>query len=109
MTQILEPKKVDLDLSGTEYVRLLGGPPETASMRSGYVVILPGNSVGRHSTENFEEILVVLEGDGELLVGDGSPLQLKPFTVTYCPPRTEHDVRCTGSKPLRYVYIVAKA
>ena len=30
-------------------------------------------------------------------------------TIAYCPPRTEHDVICTGSDKLKYVYIVANA
>ena len=109
MTLKLQPKIVELDLSATKYFRLLGGPPESVTMRSGYVVLLPEKSVGRHSTENYEEMVIVLEGEGELLLGDGSVLQLKPYIVAYCPPGTEHDVRSTGNKPLRYIYVVAKA
>jgi oxalate decarboxylase/phosphoglucose isomerase-like protein (cupin superfamily) len=44
-----------------------------------------------------------------MLLGDGSVLQLKPHVVAYCPPDTEHDVRNTGDKPLRYLYVVARA
>jgi oxalate decarboxylase/phosphoglucose isomerase-like protein (cupin superfamily) len=105
----LKPKRVELDLSATEYFRILGGPPESVTMRSGYVVLLPEKSVGRHSTESFEEMIIVLDGEGEMLLGDGYVLQIKQFTVAYCPPDTEHDVRNTGNKPLRYVYVVAKA
>lgn len=109
MTQKPKPKRVELDLSATEYCRLLGGPPESVTMRSGYVILLPEKSVGRHSTESYEEMVIVLEGEGEMLLGDGSVLQLKPHIVAYCPPGTEHDVRSTGNRPLRYVYVVSKA
>jgi len=109
MTLQPKAKKVELDISGTEYVRILGGPPESVTMRSGYVVLLPSQSVGKHSTDAFEEMVVVLEGEGEMLYGDGSVLQLKPHVVIYCPPDTEHDVRNTGERPLRYIYMVARA
>ena len=109
MTLQPKAKKVELDMSGTEYVRILGGPPESATMRSGYVVLLPSQSVGRHSTEACEEMVVVLEGEGEMLLGDGSVLRLKPHVVIYCPPDTEHDVRNSGEGTLRYIYMVARA
>jgi mannose-6-phosphate isomerase-like protein (cupin superfamily) len=109
MTTKPEPKIVALDRDAMEYLRVLGGPPESVTMRSGYVVLLPDKSVGPHSTESYEEMVVVLDGEGEMLFEEGRILQLETYTVAYCPPGTEHDVRNTGSKPLRYVYIVARA
>lgn len=88
---------------------ILSGPPETVTMKSGYVVLEPGRSVGKHSTEHHEEILIVLQGRGEMLFHDGSKLELKANTALYCPPETEHDVRNTGTTTLRYVYVVANA
>ena len=102
-------KVVELDPAASEYKRVLGGPPETVTMRSGYVVLAPSKSVGKHSTESYEEAVVVLAGVGEMRSPDGSVLELKPYVVVYCPPDTEHDVVNTGSEPLRYVYVVAKA
>jgi mannose-6-phosphate isomerase-like protein (cupin superfamily) len=107
MPQRPEPKTVQLDPTAVEYQRILGGPPESVTMRSGYVVLQPGSSVGRHNTDTFEEMLVVLDGEGEMILGDGTALPLKPYVVAYCPTETEHDVRNTGSRPLRYVYVVA--
>jgi len=92
-----------------DYMRVLGGPPETVTMRSGLVVLAPGKSVGTHNTETYEEVLVVLEGRGKMLITDGPSLDLKPGAIAYCPQRTEHNVTNTGSEQLRYLYIVAKA
>jgi quercetin dioxygenase-like cupin family protein len=103
------PKIMELDLSATGYMRILGGPPESVTMRSGYVVLSPSQSVGRHSTEAFEEMVVVLEGTGEMLFGDGSVMELRRHSVAYCPPETEHDVRNCGDGPMRYIYIVSRA
>lgn len=102
-------KVVALDKSDNGILPILTGPPETVTMKSGYVVLEPGRSVGKHSTEHHEEMLIILEGQGEMLFDDGSKLELKVRTALYCPPETEHDVRNTGAGTLRYVYVVANA
>lgn len=107
--KVPEPKLIPLDLDAKDYMRVLGGPPETVTMHSGLVVLEPGASVGKHNTENYEEVLVVLEGVGEMKIAGGSSLQLKAGSVAYCPPRTEHNVTCTGLSKLKYVYVVANA
>jgi mannose-6-phosphate isomerase-like protein (cupin superfamily) len=101
------PKVVALDSSVKELI-VLKGPPESVNMKSGYVVLSPGKSVGKHSTEHHEELLVVLEGAGEMLFKDGSKLPVKANSAVYCPPETEHDVMNSGSQVLRYVYVVAE-
>ncbi len=102
------PFAMTLDPNAEGYTRILGGPPATASMRSGQVILHPGESVGRHSTGDFEEVLIVWEGAGEMLISGGAPLPLRSGTMAYCPPRTEHDVTNTGTGKLRYVFIVAQ-
>ena len=104
-----EPKLINAVTGAQEYVRLLGGPPESVTMRSGAVTLPPGKSVGKHTTENNEELLVILEGSGTFILNDGRQLDMNTNHVLYCPPFTEHDVKNTGSTPLRYIYIVANA
>ena len=54
-------------------------------------------SVGRHSTGQNEEVLIVLEGKGEMLFS-GRPLVAGAGqSRVYCPPRTVHDVKNTGT------------
>jgi len=88
---------------------LLSGPPETVSMRSGLITLQPHQSVGKHSTRQNEEMLVVLEGQGKMLFSDDASIAIAKNHVLYCPPQTEHDVINTGTGVLRYVYIVASA
>jgi mannose-6-phosphate isomerase-like protein (cupin superfamily) len=102
-------KVIQIDPLAEESMTLLGGPPETMTMRSGSIVLLPLKNVGRHSTNNNEEVLVVFSGSGEMRLADGTILNLKPYAILYCPPDMEHDVFNTGSEPLRYVYVVARA
>lgn len=107
--EVPQPKLIPLDFGTKEYMPILVGPPETVTMHSGLVVLEPGKSVGKHNTKNYEEVLVVLEGAGTMMITGGPTLDLKGGNVAYCPPRTEHDVICTGSATLKYVYIVANA
>jgi quercetin dioxygenase-like cupin family protein len=101
------PIVVTLDLATEDYARVLDGPPATHSMRSGYVVLGPGESVGKHSTGGYEEVVVVFEGKGKMTITGGPELSLGQGSVAYCPPQKEHDVTNIGSQPLRYLYVVA--
>ena len=86
----------------------LTGPPATERTRLGYVVLEPGKSIGRHSTNENEEFVVVLEGSGVFAVENGPSLQMAPNSVVYCPPNRFHNVTNTGKVPLRYFFIVPR-
>ena len=102
------PRAKVIALAGQEKEQpLLSGPPETVSMRSGLITLQPHQSIGKHSTGQHEEMLVVLEGEGKMLFDDGITLAIAANHVLYCPPETAHDVLNTGKGSLRYVYIVA--
>lgn len=88
---------------------LLEGPPQTAGMRSGFVRLEPGQSVGWHSTGQNEESLVILRGQGDALIeGQASHAFTAPGFV-YIPPATRHNVTNTGHQTLEYVFVVAAA
>jgi mannose-6-phosphate isomerase-like protein (cupin superfamily) len=101
-------KVVNLEPGDSPYLVLLDGPPETASLRSGLVTLAPGASVGKHNTENYEEVLVPLEGEGELRIPGQPPVRIRPGLITYAPAHTEHDVANTGTGRLRYIFVVAR-
>jgi len=103
------PKVIQLDPKGQDYLRVLAGPPETSTMRSGLVTLAPQKSVGKHSTGNFEELVIILDGRAEMIITGGEALRLGKGFAAYCPPHTEHDVLNIGTEALRYIYIVAEA
>jgi mannose-6-phosphate isomerase-like protein (cupin superfamily) len=109
-SQTAKPQPLSVPLSGAQQDRpLLEGVPQTAGMRSGFVRLKPGATVGWHTTGKNEEALVILRGQGEALI-DGQAGQ--PFTApafVYIPPATRHNVANTGKDPLEYVYVVAPA
>ena len=57
----LKPRVMRLDMTGTDYQAILGGPSESVTMRSGLVQLSAGASVGEQSTEGYEELIVEYE------------------------------------------------
>ena len=102
-------KVVPLQQNAAGNQELLSGPPGSAGMKSGLVVLAPGKSVGKHSTEDHEEMVIVLEGAGQMVLADGRRLDISPAAAAYSPPGTEHDITNTGSGLLRYIYVVSPA
>ena len=84
-------------------------PPNTVTMRSGLVVLAAGKDVGLHSTELNEEILVILEGQGEVVLQGFGHVKIAAGQIAYVPPKTRHNVFNRGTEPLKYIFIVAKA
>ena len=88
---------------------LLQGVPQTAGMRSGFVRLKPGETVGWHTTGSNEESLVILHGRGEARLEGQPPRPLAAPAFAYIPPSTRHNVANTGQGMLEYVYVVAPA
>lgn len=88
--------------------QLLAGPPQTAGMRSGKVVLEPGALMHRHSTAHNEELLVFLRGSARVVVG-AETVATAAGQVLYIPPQTEHEVHNDGPERLVYLYTVAPA
>jgi mannose-6-phosphate isomerase-like protein (cupin superfamily) len=90
------------------YQELLVGPPQTGGMRSGRVVLLAGQEMGRHSTKDNEEMLVFLKGKGRVALGSQT-IPMEEGQALYVPPQSEHGIFNDGPGELRYMYIVAPA
>ena len=103
-----QPSVTALSDTTSHYQPILDGPPGTTSMESGYVILQPGATGSKHSSKRYEEALVILSGEGELVITDGPTLALTPLAVAYCPTWTEHQIRNTGPVPLKYVYVAAQ-
>jgi mannose-6-phosphate isomerase-like protein (cupin superfamily) len=88
---------------------LLQGLPQTAGMRSGFVRLKPGQSVGWHSTAQNEESLIILHGVGHALIEGQTSRCFAAPQFLYIPPATRHNVENTGREVLEYVYVVAPA
>ena len=105
----LHPRVIKLNANVGKHQEVLTGTPGTVTMHSGLVVLEPDSSVGTHNTEKYEEVLIVLEGKGKMVITDGPVLKFESGNVAYCPPHSEHNVINTGTTKLKYLYIVAIA
>ena len=97
-----------LSQNGKENVTAILDSTKSVQMRSGFVVLQPGENVGSHNTGEHEELLVILDGKGEI---DAQGLGKKEVTagmVVYIPQRNQHNVFCSGSAPFKYIYVVSK-
>jgi quercetin dioxygenase-like cupin family protein len=99
-----EPKVVAFGPSDRHWVEILDGP----SMESGVVALAPGTSAGAHDTKDYEEVVIPLEGRGELRIAGRAPIPLGPGMAAYTPPHTAHDVANAGDAVFRYVFVAAK-
>lgn len=88
---------------------LLQRAPQTAGMRSGYVRLKGGESVGWHSTGQHEESLVILQGKGTAQIEGRPDLPLHAHMLAYIPPGTRHNVTNSNDEILEYVWVVAPA
>jgi len=91
------------DISGRQS---LLKPPFSVGMRSGSVVLEPGESVGEHKTEKREEAIIVLKG-AATIVCEGETFGVRERQLAYIPPECLHNVFNKSSETLEYVYVVA--
>lgn len=87
------------------YQRLIPGAPITHGMKAGRVYLEPGADCGIHSTEDREEQLVFLSGEGTAVIA-GREMAVGVGKVCYIPPQTEHNIHNTGTEPLVYIFCV---
>ena len=103
------PKIITFNPNSTTYQEILDGEKDSTIFYSGVVTILPGDSGEVHSTEIYEEMIVILEGEGQLRITTQNNLDLKFGNIAFIPPNTEHHVFNTGTKNFKYIYIATKS
>ena len=105
----LRPKIIKLDTE-YRYRRLFSIKNRNAvAIRSGHVFLKENEAVGEHSTEDTEEVIIVLDGQGELTINRKEKLNFEENSALYVPPNTVHDVKNTGKGDLKYVYVACPA
>jgi oxalate decarboxylase/phosphoglucose isomerase-like protein (cupin superfamily) len=76
-----------------------------AGVTFGEVVLQPGKGHDRHNHPESEEILYVLSGEGDQMLGDGEPFAVKAGDSIYVPTGVYHSTRNTGWEPMRLLAI----
>ncbi len=80
--------------------------PVSERLKSGFVILKPGESIGAHRTDNREEMLIILEGTAHIEC-EGEILEASGQAIVYIPPNMLHNVTNTSQQiDLRYIYVV---
>ena len=108
MADLLKVKIVKLE-SGAKYQRLFNKDSGTSGMKSGHVILKEGEEIGEHSTNDLEEALVILKGNGRLIINNEDAIDFESETVLYVPPGTIHNVKNAGKGMLEYIFITSYA
>lgn len=99
---------IQLDTKGEKSINILRKGENSILLHSGFVNLKKGESIGKHNSKGYEELIVVLKGQGVFEVEGKEPLYFKENEAIYCPPYSEHNVKNIGEEDLKYVYIVAQ-
>jgi mannose-6-phosphate isomerase-like protein (cupin superfamily) len=103
------PKVITFNPDTTAYQVIFDGDKDSVVFYSGVVTVAPNKSAHVHSTEIYEEMIVVLEGQGQVRITNNKNLDLKFGNIAFIPPNTEHQVFNTGTKNFKYIYVATKA
>lgn len=65
----------------------------------------PGAKAHRHQHDKEWQVIVMLEGEAQLELGDRPPERIGAGAVVRIPPRTPHLVVVTGDRPAKVIVI----
>jgi len=78
-------------------------------MRSSRIILKKGEESGFHSTDNYEEFIIILTGSGYAESESGEKSPVREGQALYIPPYTKHNISNPESEQLIYIYVVARA
>jgi quercetin dioxygenase-like cupin family protein len=81
-----------------------GATGQLKSMVAGTLLLYPGQEPHPPHQHPEEEIMIVTEGHGAILVA-GKNQEVGPGTVMYCEANRLHGVKNTSSQPFRFYYM----
>jgi oxalate decarboxylase/phosphoglucose isomerase-like protein (cupin superfamily) len=88
-------------------IKFLSEPEVTGveSFSFGMVVLAPGQGHERHNHPGVEEIIFVLSGEGEQMVDEQPPVQVRPGASIFIPADVNHSTVNTGWEPMRLLVV----
>ena len=107
MADAKQAKLIRLE-SKEKYQRLISDKLGSRRIKAGHVVLKPGEKIGEHSTGAKEEVILILKGRGEAIIGKKNILNIDKDVVLYIKPDIDHDIRNIGSESLEYIFITSK-
>jgi quercetin dioxygenase-like cupin family protein len=81
-------------------------PPLSKALKSGRVILAPGEEIGEHVTQNREELIVILRGRATIEIID-DPIEVHQGQTHFIPEGIKHNVSNKSDEVLEYLYIVS--
>lgn len=104
-----EGKVFCMQLKGRQrFFRLLGDSGKIRGLCCGLVTLKPQELIGKHKTEDKEEVLIILKGSAIVYYGKNKKLKASQNTFVFIPAETLHNVKNSGNKILQYVYVTSR-
>lgn len=88
--------------------KILSKEKDTKNFSCGLVVLKKGEEVGEHTTQNKEEIIVVLEGEVILYIEGQRFKKVKSNSLIYIPQNVKHNVVNKTKRLSKYIYITTQ-
>ena len=88
-----------------EYIRIIQ-PPKSKVMKSGRVILKPGEDVGEHITEKREEIIIVLKGKATIKKS-GKDFVVEQGNTFYIEEGITHNIFNKTEFVLEYIFVVS--
>ena len=86
--------------------RVVIGPKEVAPNFAMRVFEVSSGQRTMWHAHDFEHEVLILDGEGALIDGEGGTTQVKPMNVIFIPANEKHCLKNTGSDTLRFVCVV---
>jgi len=108
LMRIVKPRETETQMFDWGTVQWLSEPRVTAAQNFsvGLVLIDVGKGHLRHVHPDAEEVLYVIAGEGEQVVGDVKE-PIGPGVLVHIPLGTEHQTLNTGWEPLKALVVYA--
>jgi mannose-6-phosphate isomerase-like protein (cupin superfamily) len=88
-----------------KFQRLLDNKSQSKLLKSGSLILRPGEEIGEHITESREEAIIILKGLARIVL-PRKQINAQKGSLVYIPPETRHNVLNCGRSLLHYVYLV---
>lgn len=95
--------KLDRQPFGDLRIFFDGPTDQLRSLTAGSLLLKPGMSPHPPHQHPEEEIMVITEGSGEIVM-DGKMTKVSPATMMYCAANKFHGIKNTGTQPLLFYF-----
>ena len=103
------PKVISFNPDSIHYQPIFNGEKDSVVFYSGIVTLLPNTSGELHCTDEYEEIIIALEGQGQLKITNQKSLSINFGKIAFVPQNTEHQMFNSGKENFKYIYVATKS